>query len=183
MPLLSDYARRKKIEYFLDPIPVDARILEIGSGDGWVGHYLRSQGRLGYRGLDLVPPAELVGDIRRWRDLGLEPDTFDVIIAFEVVEHVDCFDACYDLLAPGGRLLLTSPVPRMDWVMKILERLRLNQRRSSPHDHLVDFHRVGRFERKQVRIVGGLSQWGIFEKRPAPKPSHPEPLPEPVGVG
>jgi 2-polyprenyl-3-methyl-5-hydroxy-6-metoxy-1,4-benzoquinol methylase len=165
MPLLSDYARTKKAKYFLEPIPKDAHILEVGCGSGWVGEYLRSGGWTHYLGLDVGPPADLVGNILDWQELGLKPESFDVIIAFEVVEHVDCFQACYELLKPGGRLLLTSPVPHMDWCMKILEILGLNQKRTSPHDHLVDFRDVPHFEQKEVKIVGFLSQWGVFHKQ------------------
>ena len=92
MPLLSDLSRQKKIRYFLDPIPKDASILEIGCGSKWVGEYLRGNGWQHYIGLDLFPPADVVGDIRNWRELGLEAASFDVIIAFEVIEHVDCFN-------------------------------------------------------------------------------------------
>jgi 2-polyprenyl-3-methyl-5-hydroxy-6-metoxy-1,4-benzoquinol methylase len=165
MPLLSDYARNRKIRYFLEPIPKDARILEIGCGSGWVGQYLRSGGWKGYVGMDLLPPADVVGDIKNWRRLGLAPAGFDVIIAFEVVEHVDCFQECHDLLKPGGRLLITTPLPRMDWAMRALERFGLNQKRSSPHDHLVALRDVPRFPHKKVRIVAGLAQWGILEKQ------------------
>lgn len=164
MPLLSDYARQKKIEYFFRDIPREARILEIGCGAGWVREHFTRQGWTGYRGLDLVPPADVVGDIRRWRDIGLEASSFDVIVAFEVVEHVDCFAECHELLRPGGRLLLTSPVPHMDWVMKILESLGLNQKRTSPHDHLVYFEKVPWAGKKDIRRVKGLAQWGIFTK-------------------
>jgi SAM-dependent methyltransferase len=164
MPLLSHYARRRKIDYFLAGIPRDARILEVGCGSAWVRDYLTRNGWTGYVGLDLAPPADIVGDITRWRDVGLEPSSFDVVIAFEVVEHVDCFQECYDLLKPGGRLMLTSPVPRMDWVMRALEAVGLNQKRTSPHDHLVSFRSVPLFAEKQIAIVGGLAQWGIFTK-------------------
>ena len=166
MPLLSDYARRKKARYFLASIPKDARILEIGSGSGWVGEYLKAGGWTHYVGLDVVSPADVLGNILDWRNLGMEPESFDAIIAFEVVEHVDCFQACYDLLEPGGMLLLTSPLPSMDWLMRLLEALGLNQRRTSPHDHLVYFRDVRWFERKEITIVGFLSQWGIFHKEP-----------------
>ena len=66
---------------------------------------MRKGGWTGYHGLDIVPPADYVGDIRNWREIGLEPESFDVIIAFEVVEHVDCFKECYDLLKHGGKML------------------------------------------------------------------------------
>lgn len=164
MPFLSDYARKKKIEYFFAGIPKDARILEIGCGSEWVREYLTTSGWTGYVGLDLVPPADIVGDVTNWRNLGLEPESFDIIIAFEVVEHVDCFAECRELLRPGGKLLLTSPVPHMDWVMKLLEGVGLNQKRTSPHDHLVYFDEVSAFADKQIRVVKGLAQWGIFTK-------------------
>jgi len=164
VPVLSRYARRKKIRFFLERIPREARILEVGCGGGWVRDYLTSHGWEHYTGIDLRPPAEIVGDIRRWRDLGLRPESFDVILAFEVVEHVDCLSECYDLLRPGGRVMLTTPVPSMDWLLRLLERLGLNQRRTSPHDHLVWVSRSPRFERRDVRIVGLMSQWATLGK-------------------
>jgi hypothetical protein len=60
--------------------------------------------------------------------------------------------------------MLTSPVPEMDWAMKILEALRLNQRRTSPHDNLVDFRTIRGFEPVALRRVAGLSQWGVLRK-------------------
>ena len=170
MPALSDYAQRKKIDYFLTPLAKDARILEIGCGSRWVGDYLRSNGWQNYVGADLVPPADIVGDIRQWRSLGLKAESFDVVIAFEVIEHVDLVQEAYDLLKPGGLLLLTSPVPHMDWAMKLLEALRLNQRRTSPHDHLVYFERIRLFEPVSLTRKAGLSQWGILRKPAAETP-------------
>jgi SAM-dependent methyltransferase len=162
--VLSDIARRRKVAYFLQPIPRDARILEVGCGTGWVGEYLRGHGWTGYVGLDVRPPADVVGDVRDWRDLGLRPASFDVIVAFEVVEHVDCWQACHELLRPGGRMLVTTPEPHRDWVLRVLEAMRLNQRRTSPHDHLVYLDRAPCFARRQVRVVAGLSQWGVLAK-------------------
>lgn len=164
MPMLSDIAQRKKIEYFLNPLPRDAAILEIGCGARWVGDHLRSAGYTGYVGNDLFPPADIVGDIRKWRELGLKGESFDAIVAFEVVEHVDLFQEAFDLLKPGGQLLLTSPVPEMDWAMQVLEAVGLNQKRTSPHDHLIDFRTIPLFEAVSIRRVAGLSQWGIFRK-------------------
>jgi 2-polyprenyl-3-methyl-5-hydroxy-6-metoxy-1,4-benzoquinol methylase len=164
MPLLSDYARRKKIEYFFADIPKDARILEVGSGEGWVGEYLKTHGWKNYLGIDIKPPADIVGDLREWGKLGLEPASYDVIVAFEVIEHVDLFQEMYDLLRPGGKLLITTPVPHMDWACKILERVGLNQQRTSPHDHLTYFKDIPLFEPVDTRIVKLIGQWGKFRK-------------------
>ena len=125
MPLLSDYARRKKIEYFFGDIPKDARILEVGAGDGWVGRYLKDNGWTNYVSVDIVPPADIVGDLREWRKLGLEESSFDVIVAFEVIEHVDLYQEMYDLLKPGGRLfrqVLSQGAPRPDADWSLVER-------------------------------------------------------------
>jgi 2-polyprenyl-3-methyl-5-hydroxy-6-metoxy-1,4-benzoquinol methylase len=164
MPALSDYAQRKKIAHFLEPLPKDAHILEIGCGSRWVGDHMRANGWTNYTGLDLAPPADIVGDIRNWQALGLAPSSFDAIVAFEVIEHVDITAEALILLKPGGLLMLTSPVPHMDWAMKLLETFGLNQRRTSPHDHLVYFDRLPAFEPVSLLRKAGLSQWGILRK-------------------
>jgi len=164
MPLLSDYARGRKLRYFRRWVPMNARILEIGCGEGWVGAALKRDGWNHYVGLNLVAPADIVGDIMKWRDLGLRESSFDAIIAFEVVEHVPCFQPAFDLLKPGGLLLLTSPVPYMDWLCLLLEKIGLNQRRTSPHVHLIYFRDVPLFEPMKIKIVAFMAQWGVFRR-------------------
>lgn len=50
---------------------------------------------------------------------GLGEDPFDVVVAGEVVEHLDeprrLLDFCRDALAPGGFLVLTTPNPYAPW--------------------------------------------------------------------
>ena len=164
MPVLSNYARKRKINFFLNKIPQDAKILEIGSGGGWVKHYFSEKGYSNYIGMDIAPPADIVGDILNYKQLGLKSNSLDYVIAFEVVEHVDCFDVCYDLLKPGGHLLLTTPFPPMDWFLKILEMIGLNQKRTSPHENLVYLSKVEEFNKKEIMLKAFLSQWSIFTK-------------------
>ncbi len=165
MPLLSDVAQKKKIDFFLTPLDKDARILEIGSGSGWVGDYLKTNGWTNYDGLDLEPPADIVGDITQWQSLGMQANSYDVIVAFEVVEHVDLYAACQDLLKPNGKLLVTTPAPHADWFMKILELVGLNQKRTSPHCNLHYLKSNDKLDLDLKRTVAGLSQWGIFVKQ------------------
>ncbi|PYX09468.1 MAG: hypothetical protein DMG85_09365 [Acidobacteria bacterium] len=140
MPLLSQYARKQKLSYFTRELPKNARILEVGCGDGWFGVQLKSAGYKNYVGLDLKGPADIVGNI------------------------LECFQEFFDLLKPGGLLMLTSPVPHMDWACKLLERFGLNQKRTSPHDHLLYFRNVRMFEPLEIKIIGGMAQWGRFLK-------------------
>jgi SAM-dependent methyltransferase len=161
---ISRYVQGRKIRFFLEPIPLDAAVLEVGCGSGWVGNFFRHRGQRRYVGMDLFPPADVVGDIKQWRELGLMAESFDYIIAFEVVEHVDLCRECFDLLKPGGRLLVTSPVPSRDWVLKILEALHLCQKRTSPHSNLIDLRDLGPFETTFYRQQAGLSQWGVLQK-------------------
>lgn len=164
MGLLSEYARRQRFELLLADIPRAARILEVGCGDGSIGAELRARGYGDYRGLDLRPPADIVGSIRDWRALGLKPASFDVVIAFEVVEHVPCWQECFDLLKPGGLLVLTTPVPHWDWACRILETLGINQQRTSPHDHLVYVEDIPLFERECAQRFMLIGQWARLRK-------------------
>ena len=76
-----------KKSYFLDAVSKDDVVLEIGCGDGWVGRYLRERGVREIMSIDTTPAATIIGDIRDWKTLGLGAQTFDVIVAFEVLEH------------------------------------------------------------------------------------------------
>jgi 2-polyprenyl-3-methyl-5-hydroxy-6-metoxy-1,4-benzoquinol methylase len=174
-PLISQYARTRKLEYFFGHLDKEARILEVGCADGWVGAYALGSGWTNFVGLDLATPATppqhdfVCGDINQWRDLGLAPESFDAIIAFEVIEHGDFYDAMYALLRPGGKLMVTTPKPSMDWACRILEGIGLNQRRTSPHDHLINLRDLPEgFRPVDLQVKAFISQWGVFEKVPKP---------------
>ena len=164
MPLLSKIAQTKKIKYFINDIPKTAKILEIGYGSGWLRDHMKKNGWEAYVGLDAFGYADIVGDIKNWRRLGLTPGSFDVIIAFEVVEHVQCFQECFDLLRSGGLLMLTSPVPHFDWLCRLLEIIGLNQKRTSQH-RCIYFKDIPLFTPLKLQTVGLLAQWGIFQKK------------------
>ncbi len=166
-PLLSLYARRRKLRYFTRHLASGGRVLEVGAGSGWFGEALREAGFQNYTGLDRAPPADVVGDVRDWRELGLEPGGFDALVAFEVVEHGDFYGAFAELLRPGGLLLLTTPLPAADPLLKVFERLGLNQTRTSPHSNLHRLRDLPGFDPVEVRTVAGLSQWGVFRRRAA----------------
>jgi 2-polyprenyl-3-methyl-5-hydroxy-6-metoxy-1,4-benzoquinol methylase len=167
MPVLSNLARQKKLAFFIDPIPKNAKVLEAGCGGNWVKEYMLANGWKQYTGVDVEGDPDIKGDLKDWKALGLQQAAYDVIIAFEVVEHDDLWQAFYDLLKPGGRLLLTTPVPSGDWILKLLEAAGLNQKRTSPHNQLIDVRTVKLFETVTYKSPLGLSQWVILRK---PKP-------------
>jgi len=164
MPYLSNLARKKKIRFFIDPIPKNANVLEVGCGGNWVKEYMQANGWKNYTGIDIEGNPDIKGDLKQWRELGLAAGSYDVIIAFEVIEHDNLWQPFYDLLKPGGKLMVTTPVPGGDWVLKILEAIGLNQTRTSPHTNLTDLRSIKLlglvFYKQQV----GLSQWAILKK-------------------
>lgn len=159
---LSNLARRGKLKYFLPMLAPDARILDLGCSDNWFHREAASRGYSNVLGLDLKPPADLIGDVFEWRQLGLEPHSFDAVVAFEVLEHADFSTPILDLLKPDGLLFATTPIPSMDPFCHLLERLRLLQQRTSPHTHLTDLRHLPGFEVVERRIRAGVSQWAVL---------------------
>lgn len=161
---LSRYAQEKKLEFFFRDIPYDAAVLDVGCADGWVKRWVTEKGWTNVTGIDLVGPADIVGDVNDWQDLGLQPRSFDVIVAFEVVEHCDMAEALHALSKPNGRLFVTSPVPHMDWACRVLEQIGLLQPRTSDHSHLVDLRRYPGFRAIDYRVRGVVAQWAVLTR-------------------
>ncbi len=164
MPVFRDYSRRARLKFFLSNLSKNSQILEVGCKDGWLGKELRERGFENYTGLDLNAPADIVGSILEWREIGIKPESYDAIFGFELVEHVPCFKEFYDILKPGGKLFITSPVPHFDFLLKIMESLNLNQKRTSPHEHLIYFNEIPYFKVIELKRFHGLIQFGKFMK-------------------
>jgi len=86
-------------------------VLEVGAGDRRMKRLLQQRREdVSYRSLDIDPHGE--HDFRSWSDVD-EP--FDVVFAFEVVEHLGIGELSEMLrqmarcLNPGGRLILSTP--------------------------------------------------------------------------
>ncbi|MCR9256886.1 MAG: class I SAM-dependent methyltransferase [Alphaproteobacteria bacterium] len=137
-------------------LPADARILEVGSGTGGNLDLLRRFGTVSSFEMDgtaIAIARDKVGgavDIRQ----GTCPDAvpfsgerFDLICLFDVLEHIEedreTLTALKDLLAPGGRILLS--VPANPWMF-------------GPHDRFL--HHKRRYTRRGLaRTIdeGGLT--------------------------
>lgn len=163
---LSNVARRGKVRYFLDRVPREARILDVGCADNWFKRAAAVRGWTNVTGIDLCLPADLVGSVFDWERLGLQAHSFDAITAFEVIEHGDFSQPMWWLLKPQGLLFATTPVPAFDPVCKLFERARLLQKRTSPHSHLTDLRDLPRFEVVERQIKAVISQWAVLRPRP-----------------
>jgi 2-polyprenyl-3-methyl-5-hydroxy-6-metoxy-1,4-benzoquinol methylase len=159
---LSNLARRGKLSYFLPKVPTSARILDVGCSDNWFRRAATARGWDNVVGLDLKEPADVVGDIFEWRSLGFEPQSFDAVVAFEVLEHGDFGRPIRELLKPDGLLFATTPIPRMDPFCRFMEHLHLLQQRTSPRTHLTDLRQLEGFDVVERKIKAGVSQWAVL---------------------
>lgn len=99
-------------------IPVGARVAEVGCGPGFFGASLTG---CDYLGLELNPTALAMAagkglrveaaDVRTVAQR--EPDSFDAVVSFQVLEHVaeagEFLKSCAALLRPGGTLIVSVP--------------------------------------------------------------------------
>lgn len=111
-------------------VPCGSEILEIGSADGPSVDWLAE---LGYRvATDLDPTGLRPGDVCAAADrLPFGDATFDVLAAFDVIEHVafedDALSEFARVLRPGGWLLVS--VPAYQWAWSQLDELAGHHRR------------------------------------------------------
>ena len=100
-------------------------VLDVGCSDGFVGAWLREryQGDLAIDGLELYPQAIDLARGRGYRrvERGLAEDapsvfapaSYDVVVAYEVLEHVPDVDrfltALEAMVRPGGLVMLSTP--------------------------------------------------------------------------
>lgn len=108
-------------------LPADARILEVGCGDGALSGVLSTKLDIGIYGVDtsekglalarsMFSKRELSGEFRHITGYGTGfPDaSFDLVVCSDVIEHVDDPNAMLveirRLLVPGGRTIITTPI-------------------------------------------------------------------------
>lgn len=141
-----------------------ASILEIGSGTGTLLYRLRQQG-YDVRGVEVN--AQLLEEARRWYgDLPLDQvrgttlpfadATFDIVMSFDVFEHIPDSDAhlreVRRVLRPGGRYLVQTP---NKWTNVIFETVRWRSFTKFRADHC-SLHSLSelrrRFDRHGFRV-------------------------------
>jgi 2-polyprenyl-3-methyl-5-hydroxy-6-metoxy-1,4-benzoquinol methylase len=152
---------RWKFDFLLPELARGNRVLDLGCGGMWLTRMLRRRG-FDCIGIDLYPPADIVGNIkdRRFPTAG-----FDVVVALEMLEHEDCTEEIRRILRPSGKLVVSTPSPRWDWLLWLGEHVGVCQPRSSPHSNLFWLNELP-FRLIRRSSLLGLVQLGVYLNEP-----------------
>lgn len=153
------FGNRKKLELLLPYLKKNQKILDLGCGSMWLTKTLRAKG-YNCIGFALKPPADIIGDIKKHP---FKKHSFDVVIALEMLEHVDCRAEIDYILKPKGLLIASSPVPHFDWLCLILEKLKIFQDRGTPHSNLFYLDTIP-YKILKKKILFGINQFYVFRK-------------------
>lgn len=163
-------------------VPTGCRLLDVGSEEGFFLDML--EGRFSRAvGIDPVykevqhQDRRLMVPGRFPHDLEAVQGPFDVITMIAVLEHLPVDDlegaarACSELLAPGGRVIITMPSPGVDNILKVLKKLGLVEARSldehhglSPHNVLSIFQEQGFRIQVRKKFQLGLNNLMVLHK-------------------
>jgi 2-polyprenyl-3-methyl-5-hydroxy-6-metoxy-1,4-benzoquinol methylase len=127
--------QRQRIRRALPFIHPGSSVVDVGCHEGAFLDAARDRVSSGI-GVDVHEPDRWIGDpfdlhVGRLPDLVDGKRTFDTIVALAVVEHLSRDElqawskAVPALLAPGGRLVVTTPAPVVDKLLDLLISLRL----------------------------------------------------------
>lgn len=118
-------------------------VLEIGTGDGFLKHYLQAATAIAYRNLDIA--ADLRPDIVGTADsIPVRDGAFDAVVAYEVLEHLpfEKFDVALGEMARVARshVLISLPQagPRLKLSVKLprVREIRLAAKLPLPRKHV-----------------------------------------------
>ncbi len=147
--LLSPYLRERRFEA-AEPYLEQGRVLDVGCGIGRLAEYVGPERYLGFD-LDHDSVEQARREHPQHRFLTLEEferydpsERFDLIVALAVIEHVPdpttWLVQMRDRLAPGGRVLVTTPHASLEWAHSLGARVGLFSR-SGAEEHNVLFNR------------------------------------------
>jgi len=150
-------SQKIKLNLILPYLDKKQKIIDLGCGNMWLTTFLREKG---YHcvGFADKKPADIIGDVKTYP---FKKNQYDVVIALEMIEHVNCFVEIETMLKPEGILIISSPVPHFDWLCRVLERLHIFQDRETPHCNLFYLKDVP-FKPVRKIVLFGINQFGVF---------------------
>jgi hypothetical protein len=135
MKPLDIYIQKWRIKAAAHYIKPNSRIIDIGAHEGELFHALGSRLQEGF-GIEPLLKQNIVSErfcIVPGRFPTKKPDTtnWDAVTMLAVLEHIPCDQhealslACHMLLVPNGRLIITVPSNRVDFILRILSKFKL----------------------------------------------------------
>ena len=173
-PFITRYIANKRISLILRSLKKLDRnrikILDVGCGDRFITNKIKDAG-YNIKGIDKFSSKEA-----KWitedpdflmdaMNMTFNDDSFDVVLALEVIEHCNCIDEIKRVLKPNGLFFCSTPSPSTDWIRKILVNLKLLENQDfDAHDNLIDLHKIPMKLLKYRKMFLRTSQFGIFKK-------------------
>jgi SAM-dependent methyltransferase len=130
MSLLGKIADKKRLELILKEIAYSKsqlKVLDLGCGDGWLVKKLECDCDI--IGVDNNLKKETKNLLRiSAYDLPFQSNYFDYVIAVEIIEHLEpkVYKEIKRILKQDGMLIVTSPKPRWNWLIKVLSGIGLS---------------------------------------------------------
>ena len=173
--LLQNWRIKKAVPH----INSGSQVLDIGCGKGELFKYLNN---CIYLGLDPDIESDFLGDgfnLKRGyfpQDF-ISNQKFDAIVMLAVLEHVpesawDLLSAkCYELLNQKGKIIITVPDTRVDFILELLLKLRLiDGMKLEEHHGFKPEETTSIFEKNKFKLLShkkfqlGLNNLFVFEK-------------------
>jgi len=167
------------------PAARDARIVDLACGYGRLLHFFRERGYRDVVGVDISPDQvqrarQVVSEVHEanvFDFLDAPPSNFDLITAFDLIEHLSkdealhLLAACATALSPGGRLVLQTPNADSPFGMAIRYGDLTHEICFTPNAlaRLLAMHGFGEIEVREVGPVpwgyslASTGRWGIWQ--------------------
>lgn len=162
MTYIANYCDKIRLEKTIPHITKQMKILDLGSGSGWMTQTLNS---LQYNcvGVDIhvenIPPF-----YKGTADKIPFPDnSFDCLIMIEVIEHIkpSCYSEINRVLKNNGIIILSTLLPKSDPFVHFLSKIKIVDPYVTPHINLVKIETLPwkLIEKSSILL---LDQFGVF---------------------
>jgi len=164
---ITNYVANKRIKLILNNLHREMKILDIGCGNKYITNKIKSEG------YDIIGIDK--NSLSKWSNkepdivmdatkMNFRDNTFDIVLAIEVLEHCNCISEIKRVLKPNGLLICSTPTPKTQWIRNILIKLGLLQNQDSENHRLFDLRRLPMKNIEYRKMFLRTSQYGVFKK-------------------